>query len=131
MKTQLSITSEAIDEHFLITDRETSVSAGAVIVFQGIVRNMEDGVPINAIDYESFNEMACHQFELIFEDIDRQWPIESVRLVHRIGVVPVNEPSLWVEIITAHRAEAFAACQFLIDEMKVRVPIWKQPQQLP
>ena len=128
MKTQLSITSEAIDEHFLITDRETSVAAGAVIVFQGIVRNMEDGVPINAIDYESFNEMACHQFELIFEDIDRQWPIESVRLVHRIGVVPVNEPSLWVEIITAHRAEAFAACQFLIDEMKVRVPIWKQPQ---
>ena len=128
MKTQLSITSEAIDEHFLITDRETSVSAGAVIVFQGIVRNMENGVPINAIDYESFNEMACHQFELIFEDIDRQWPIESVRLVHRIGVVPVNEPSLWVEIITAHRAEAFAACQFLIDEMKVRVPIWKQPQ---
>ena len=128
MKTQLSITSEAIDEHFLITDRETSVSAGAVIVFQGIVRNMEDGVPINAIDYESFNEMACHQFELIFEDINRQWPIESVRLVHRIGVVPVNEPSLWVEIITAHRAEAFAACQFLIDEMKVRVPIWKQPQ---
>ena len=128
MKTQLSITSEAIDEHFLITDRETSVSAGAVIVFQGIVRNMEDGVAINAIDYESFNEMACHQFELIFEDINRQWPIESVRLVHRIGVVPVNEPSLWVEIITAHRAEAFAACQFLIDEMKVRVPIWKQPQ---
>ena len=128
MKTQLSITSEAIDEHFLITDRETSVSAGAVIVFQGIVRNMEDGVPINAIDYESFNEMACHQFELIFEDIDRQWPIESVRLVHRIGVVPVNEPSLWVEIIAVHRAEAFAACQFLIDEMKVRVPIWKQPQ---
>ena len=128
MKTQLSITSEAIDERFLITDRETSVSTGAVIVFQGIVRNMEDGVPIKAIDYESFNEMACHQFELIFEDINRQWPIESVRLVHRIGVVPVNEPSLWVEIITAHRAEAFAACQFLIDEMKVRVPIWKQPQ---
>ena len=128
MKTQLSITSEAIDEHFLITERETSVSVGAVIVFQGIVRNMEDGVPINAIDYESFNEMACHQFELIFEDINRQWPIESVRLVHRIGVVPVNEPSLWVEIIAAHRAEAFAACQFLIDEMKVRVPIWKQPQ---
>ena len=128
MKTQLSITSEAIDELFLITDRETSVSAGAIIVFQGIVRNMEDGVPINAIDYESFNEMACHQFELIFEDINRQWPIESVRLVHRIGVVPVNEPSLWVEIIAAHRAEAFAACQFLIDEMKVRVPIWKEPQ---
>lgn len=127
MKTQLSITSEAIDERFLITDRETSVSAGAVIVFQGIVRNMEDGVPIKAIDYESFNEMACHQFELIFEDINRQWPIESVRLVHRIGVVPVNEPSLWVEIIAAHRAEAFAACQFLIDEMKVRVPIWKHP----
>ena len=53
--------------------------------------------------------------------------MESGRLVHRLGVVPVNESSLWVEMIAPHRAEAFAACQFLIEEMKQKVPIWKKP----
>ena len=70
--------------------------------------------------------MARHQFELIFQEIEKRWPIESVRLVHRVGLVKVNEPSLWVEVVAAHRGEAFAACQFLIDEMKRIVPIWKK-----
>jgi molybdopterin synthase catalytic subunit len=64
---------------------------------------------------------------MIFQEIERRWPIESVRLVHRIGIVKVNEPSLWVEMTAPHRGEAFAACQFLIDEMKRVVPIWKNP----
>ena len=71
--------------------------------------------------------MVEHQFELIFREIENRWPIESVRLVHRIGVVKVNEPTLWVEVIAPHRGEAFAAGQFLIDEMKRVVPIWKKP----
>jgi len=70
--------------------------------------------------------MAHHQFELIFADIGKQWPVESIHLIHRVGEVPVNEASLWVEVIAPHRAEAFAACQFLIDEMKKKVPIWKR-----
>ena len=71
--------------------------------------------------------MARHQFGLIFEAIEQRWPVDSVRLVHRLGLVPVNAPSLWVEVIAPHRAEAFAACQFLIEEMKQKVPIWKKP----
>ena len=55
--------------------------------------------------------------------------MESVRLVHRVGMVKVNEPSLWVEVVTPHRGEAFAACQWLIDEMKRVVPIWKKPAE--
>jgi molybdopterin synthase catalytic subunit len=70
--------------------------------------------------------MAEHQFKLIFEAMEKRWPIESVRLVHRIGVVAVNEPSLWVEVVAPHRGEAFAAGQYLIDEMKRLVPIWKR-----
>ena len=70
--------------------------------------------------------MARHQFERIFQEIEKRWPIESVRLVHRLGVVPVNKPSLWVELIAPHRGEAFAAGQYLIDEMKRLVPIWKK-----
>ena len=71
--------------------------------------------------------MAERQFHLLFDEMAKRWPVESVRLVHRIGVVCVNEPSLWVEVIAPHRGEAFAACQWLIDEMKRVVPIWKKP----
>ena len=127
MKTQLTLTPNPIDELALIAEREMSDGMGAALVFHGVVRAQEDEVMIVAIDYEAFDDMACHQFELIFEEINRQWPIESVRVVHRVGVVPVNEPSLWVEIIAPHRAEAFEACQFLINAMKERVPIWKRP----
>jgi molybdopterin synthase catalytic subunit len=127
MKTQLKLTPDPIDELALIAEREMSDGMGAALVFHGVVRAQEDEATIAAIDYEAFDDMACHQFELIFEEIDRQWPIESVRLVHRVGVVPVNEPSLWAEIIAPHRAETFEACQFLINAMKERVPIWKRP----
>ena len=127
MKTQLTLTPGPIDELALIAEREMSDGMGAALVFHGVVRAEEDESTITAIDYEAFDDMACHQFELIFEEIDRQWPIESVRVVHRLGVVPVNEPSLWVEIIAPHRAETFEACQFLINTMKERVPIWKRP----
>jgi molybdopterin synthase catalytic subunit len=72
--------------------------------------------------------MAEHQFHLLFDEMEKRWPLESVRLVHRMGTVRVNEPSLWVEVIAPHRGEAFAACQWLIDEMKRAVPIWKRPQ---
>ena len=127
MKTQLTLTPDPIDELALMAEREMSNGMGAALVFHGVVRAQEDEATIAAIDYEAFDDMACHQFELIFEEIDQQWPIESVRVVHRVGVVQVNEPSLWVEIIAPHRAEAFEACQFLINAMKERVPIWKRP----
>jgi len=71
--------------------------------------------------------MVEHQFHLLFDEMQKRWPIESVRLVHRVGVVKVNEPSLWVEVIAPHRGEAFAACHWLIDQMKRLVPIWKKP----
>jgi len=101
---------------------------GAVIYFSGIVREGEQGKKIDAIVYEAFEEMALHQFKLIFDEIEQKWPIESIRLTHRIGHVPVNESSLWVEVVSPHRQEAFEACAWLIDEMKKRVPIWKHPQ---
>ena len=100
---------------------------GAVIYFLGVVRGTEGDSKISAIEYEAFQKMVEHQFELLFNEMEKRWPIESVRLVHRVGVVKVNEPSLWVEVIAPHRSEAFAACQWLIDEMKRVVPIWKKP----
>jgi molybdopterin synthase catalytic subunit len=127
MKRQLTLVTEAIDESALLLARVMSPGAGAAVYFTGVVRGSEDGKGIAAIDYEAFEKMARHQFELLFQEVESRWPVESVRLVHRLGVVKVNEPSLWVEVVAPHRGEAFAACQYLIDEMKRRVPIWKKP----
>ena len=127
MKRQLTITSEPIDEPALLRRRTMSAAMGAVIYFLGVVRGTEENAAISAIEYEAFQKMAERQFHLIFDEVEKRWPIESVRLVHRVGVVKVNEPSLWVEVVAPHRGEAFAACQWLIDEMKRVVPIWKKP----
>ena len=127
MKRSLLITASPIDEAALTAARQMSSGMGAAIYFAGVVRDSEGEASIAAIDYEAFQKMAEHQFGKIFDEIAKRWPVESVRLVHRTGIVKVNEPSLWVEIIAPHRGEAFAACQFLIDEMKKTVPIWKRP----
>src|SRR5215471_8716560 len=102
MKRQLAITAEPIDESALAASREMSNGMGAAVIFLGLVRDTEEGASIRAIEYESFQRMAEHQFNLLFDEMERRWPIESVRLVHRIGVVNVNEPSLWVEVIAPH-----------------------------
>jgi len=126
MNRRLTITSDPIDEAALLRQRKMSDEMGAVVYFLGVVRGSEEGKAIEAIEYEAFQKMVEHQFNLLFDEIEKRWPIESVRLVHRIGVVKVNEPSLWVEVVAPHRGEAFAACQWLIDEMKRVVPIWKK-----
>jgi molybdopterin synthase catalytic subunit len=127
MKRQLTITAEPIDEAALLRERRASAAMGAVIYFLGVVREAEGEQKISAIQYEAFQKMVEHQFHLLFDAMEKRWPIESVRLVHRVGLVKVNEPSLWVEVVAPHRGEAFAACQWLIDEMKRVVPIWKKP----
>jgi len=127
MKRSLEITTEPIDEVARLSRRRMSNSTGAVVYFLGVVRGTEGGDDISALEYESFQTMAEHQFNVLFDELEKRWPVESVRLVHRVGVVKVNEPSLWVEVVAPHRQEAFAACQWLIDEMKRVVPIWKKP----
>jgi len=127
MTRTLTITTAPIDEARLVSERKLSSNMGAVVYFLGVVRGTQADAPIAALEYETFQRMAEHQFGLLFDQLERRWPVESVRLVHRIGVVKVNEPSLWVELIAPHRGEAFAACQWLIDELKRVVPIWKKP----
>ncbi len=129
MKRELTVSPSPIDEGALIAARKMSSGMGAAVYFSGVVRGLESNEAIAAIDYEAFHKMAEHQFYLLFDEMEKRWPIESVRLVHRLGKVNVGEASLWVEIIAPHRAESFAACQWLIDEMKRLVPIWKKPLQ--
>ena len=126
MRRELDITTHKIDEPALLKRRQLAGDMGAVICFLGVVRGEEDGKLIEAIDYEVFALMARRQFDLIFDQVEKRWPVASIRLVHRVGRVAVGEPSLWLETIAPHREEAFAASQFIIAEMKRIVPIWKK-----
>jgi molybdopterin synthase catalytic subunit len=123
----LLISPDPLEESALIAARRMTGGMGAAVYFSGVVRGSEASQPISAIEYECFRPMAEHQFHQLFDELERRWPVESVRLVHRIGVVKVGEPSLWVEVVAPHRGESFAACQWLIDELKRVVPIWKKP----
>ena len=127
MLRQLLLTREPLDEPALVAARSRSHTSGAAVVFLGIVRDRESEAPIRALEYESFEAMATHQFQKLFDTLEQRWPVvSSVRLVHRLGEVPVGDPSLFVEVTAPHRGEAFAACEWLIDEMKRVVPIWKR-----
>ena len=103
-------------------------SVGAWLDFYGIVRAEEPeagGAAIRALEYEAHEEMAVHQMEKILADLASKYPLRAVLVVHRLGVVPVGEPSLLVRILSPHRGEALAAAASFIDELKKWVPIWK------
>lgn len=119
------------DDELLITDQPIPVEAvtgdvGGVVVFWGVVRDREDGRPISALEYSAYREMAEHQFRKLIAEAKQRWTVKRVRVVHRLGVIKVGEPSLLVRVEAAHRQEAFAAAQFIVDELKQKVPIWKQ-----
>jgi molybdopterin synthase catalytic subunit len=126
MRRELTISEQKIDEQALLKGRAMSSRMGAVVCFLGVVRGTEEGRPIPGLEYESFLPMALRQFHLLFDRAETQWPLESVRLVHRLGPLAVGEASLWIEVVAPHREEAFAACQFIVTEMKRVVPIWKK-----
>jgi molybdopterin synthase catalytic subunit len=127
MKRHLTLTTEPIDEAALLAQRAMSSGMGAVVYFVGVVRGTEGAANISALEYEAFQRMAEYQINLLFDELSKRWPVESVRLVHRVGLVKAGEPSLWVEVVAPHRGEAFAASQWLIDELKRVAPIWKKP----
>ena len=101
--------------------------AGAVIDFWGVVRPVEEGREIEGIDYEAHREMAEHQLKRIAEQAADRFDLKLVIVHHRIGFIAVGEASLWMQIASLHRGEGFRASQWIVDELKKSVPIWKRP----
>jgi molybdopterin synthase catalytic subunit len=104
------------------------LSAGAVVDFSGVVRKLEDGREIDGIEYEAHREMAEHQLREIAGQAAAKFGLQLVVIHHRIGFIAVGDPSLFVRVASQHRQEAFQAAQWLIDELKKKVPIWKRPR---
>jgi molybdopterin synthase catalytic subunit len=101
---------------------------GAMVDFRGVVRQTEDGAEIAGIEYEAHHQMAEHQLRLIAEEATTKFDLRQIRIHHRLGFVPAGEASLFVRVGSGHRAEAFRAGQWIVDELKKRAPIWKHPR---
>jgi molybdopterin synthase catalytic subunit len=107
---------------------EVDPAAGAVVVFWGVVREVEDGRKIEGIDYEAHMVMAEHQLRLVAEAAAEKFQLKKVVAHHRIGFVRTGEPSLFLQVSAQHRAAAFEASKWIVDELKKKVPIWKRPR---
>ena len=101
-------------------------NCGAFLWFDGKVRNHHEGKQSAAITYECFVDMAVQEMNAIIQEAKERWPFEHFLAVHRIGTLAVGETSILIGVASQHRAEAFFAAQYFIEELKKRVPIWKK-----
>ena len=119
-----------------ITDKPIKVEAflteapgkacGAVASFVGVVRNHDHGRPVRKLYYECYASMANKQIQSIIDQARNNWPVEDVRVLHRVGWLEVGEAAVIITVSSAHREEAFSTCRYVIEEIKTKVPIWKK-----
>ncbi|MGP6159971.1 MAG: molybdenum cofactor biosynthesis protein MoaE [Vulcanimicrobiaceae bacterium] len=121
-----AITSDPLQLQALI-DRVSTPECGAVVAFLGVVRVVsDDGRAVDGLSYEAYPELALDEMRAIGAEAERRFGEARVAMVHRIGELRLGEASVAIAAAAAHRGVAFEACEFAIDELKRRVPIWKK-----
>jgi molybdopterin synthase catalytic subunit len=118
----MHLTRHRIDVADLLTEVQ-GPERGGTSVFLGTVRNDAD---ITGIDYSAYEAMAFEEIERILAEALERWPEARVTLQHRLGLIPAGEASIAIAAAAPHRDEAFAACRYVIEEVKKRLPIWKK-----
>jgi molybdopterin synthase catalytic subunit len=119
---------EITDKSILIQrlrERLSDPSCGAVVAFEGLVRDHHEGKKVVKLAYECYGPMALKVLEGIRREALGRWPIRELSIAHRIGDVPIGEAAVWVGAASAHRKEAFEAAAWAMDEIKREAPIWK------
>jgi len=109
-----------------ITESVRDPAAGAVVLFLGTVREFTAGQQTEQLEYEAYREMAEASMRQLADEAAARFPIVKSALVHRVGLLQLSDVAVAIAVSTPHRAEAFAAGQWLIDTLKQRVPIWKR-----
>jgi len=103
------------------------LGSGALVTFVGYVRERsDDGRPVTGLHYEAHRELALVELRAVGDDARARFAISRIAIVHRIGELALGEIAVGIAVTAPHRAAAFDACEFAINELKARVPIWKQ-----
>lgn len=101
-------------------------AAGGYASFEGWVRDHNEGQSVTRLEYEAFEALANKEGERIVKEAIERFGVLKAACVHRVGSLAIGDIAVWVGVSSKHRAEAFAACRYIIDEVKHRVPIWKK-----
>jgi molybdopterin synthase catalytic subunit len=121
----IKITQENFDQENII-EQIKSNATGCIVCFQGIVRDYSRGKQVEKMKIEVYNEMALLELRKIRKEALDRYRVQEIAVIHRYGELFVNDDIVFIAVAAGHRAEAFDACRFVIEELKVRVPLWKK-----
>jgi molybdopterin synthase catalytic subunit/molybdopterin converting factor small subunit len=121
----IALTRERIDAEKLVAAAKRGED-GAVVFFDGIVRDNTRGRKTLYLDYEAYEEMALKQMQELAQQARKRFGVRQVTVVHRLGRLQIGETSVLIVVASAHRGAAFEACRWVIDTLKKTVPIWKK-----
>jgi molybdopterin synthase catalytic subunit len=120
------ITREPIDKQGL-EQRVLTGASGAMVTFDGVVRNQTAGRPVTSLQYDAYVPMAIKEMSRIGDEVRERWPeVDRIGIIHRFGELKISESSVVIVITSPHRRVAFEACHYAIDRLKQTVPIWKK-----
>jgi len=121
----IKITAKPIDVQKVI-DTASSLGAGAVNVFIGTIRDSVHHKNVRWLEYEAYESMAVAEVRMIIDEASHRWKLLGWAVSHRVGTLKPGEVAVVVAVSSAHRKESFEACEFIIDAIKAKVPIWKK-----
>lgn len=119
------VTRDPIEAAALL-DTVLSPSDGAVLLFAGVVRDHNEGREVGHLDYQAYAPMAEAMLREIVGEVRERWETGDIAVVHRIGRLEIGETSVVIAVASPHRAEAYEASRYIIEELKKRVPVWKR-----
>jgi len=121
----IEITQAAIDPAQLSRSL-ANPAAGGYCAFEGWVRNENEGHVVERLEYEAYEPLCIVEGEKVLAAAKEKFPFLEARCVHRVGLLEIGDCAVWIGVVSAHRDEAFRACRYIIDEIKVRLPVWKK-----
>lgn len=124
----VAITSDRINVEELV-ERTRNAEAGAIVTFQGTVRRLSGDIEVESLIYESYREMAEKVIREIVDEAMGRFAVTDINVIHRVGKVELKEDSVAICVASPHRKDGFMACQYVIDEIKTRAPVWKKDVQ--
>lgn len=127
MTNQISVQTEPFDINAVQEEmRAESPAIGALVTFIGQMRDINEGDEVSTMTLEHYPGMTEKALEAIVEEAEERWDVMGVRVIHRVGELKPHDPIVLVAVTSAHRGEAFQACEFVIDYLKTRAPFWKK-----
>ena len=121
----MRVTGQAIDPAALRASL-VDPAAGAFAAFEGWIRNHNEGRDVVRLEYEVYAPLAISEGERVIREATERFDVRHVHCVHRSGLLEIGDCAVWVGVSAAHRDAAFLACRYVIDQVKVRLPIWKK-----